>query len=90
MIYENMLDFFYIIQYKCTDWESVRTGKMNISISTLIIFGTVFLMGEHVLARTLETGRAVGYYTHSGKGERSAKARFERFKAEKRLQLEPA
>ena len=29
---------------------------MNISISTLIIFGTVFLMGEHVLARTLETG----------------------------------
>lgn len=27
MIYENMLDFFYIIQYKCTDWESVRTGK---------------------------------------------------------------
>lgn len=32
-------------------------------------------MGEHVLARTLETGRAVGYYTHSGKGERSAKAR---------------
>ena len=48
---------------------------MNISISTLIIFGTVFLMGEHVLARTLETGRAVGYYTHSGKGERSAKAK---------------
>ena len=56
---------------------------MNISISTLIIFGTVFLMGEHVLARTLETGRAVGYYTHSGKGERSAKARFERFKSRK-------
>lgn len=40
-------------------------------------------MGEHVLARTLETGRAVGYYTHSGKGERSAKARFERFKSRK-------
>ena len=31
--------------------------------------------------RTLETGRAAGYYTHSGKGERSAKERFERFKS---------
>ena len=27
-----------------------------------------------------ETGRAAGYYTHSGDGSRSAKARFERFK----------
>lgn len=53
---------------------------MNVSISLLIIFGTVFLVGEHVLARTLETGRAGGYYTHSGKGDRSARARFERFK----------
>lgn len=48
---------------------------MNVSISLLIIFGTVFLVGEHVLARTLETGRAGGYYTHSGKGDRSAKAK---------------
>lgn len=32
-------------------------------------------------ARTLETGRAAGYYTHSGKGDRSAKERFERFKS---------
>ncbi|MBS5507524.1 MAG: hypothetical protein KHX31_02705 [Akkermansia sp.] len=31
--------------------------------------------------RTLETGRAAGYYTHSGKGERSARERFERFKS---------
>ena len=45
---------------------------MNISISILIIFGTVFLMGEYVLARTLETGRAGGYYIHSGKGEKYA------------------
>ena len=57
MIYENMLDFFSTLFN-----ISVRIGnpleqvKMNISISTLIIFGTVFLMGEHVLARTLETG----------------------------------
>ena len=56
---------------------------MNVSISLLIIFGTVFLVGEHVLARTLETGRAGGYYTHSGKGDRSARARFERFKSRK-------
>ena len=48
---------------------------MNVSISLLIIFGTVFLVGEHVLARTLETGRAGGYYTHSGKGDRSARSR---------------
>lgn len=34
-------------------------------------------------ARTLETGRAAGYYTHSGKGDRSAKERFERFKSRK-------
>lgn len=54
---------------------------MNVFISLLIIFGTVFLVGEHVLARTLETGRAGGYYTHSGKGDRSARARFERFKS---------
>ena len=57
MIYENMLDFFSTLFN-----ISVRIGnpleqvKMNISISTLIIFGTVFLMGAHVLARTLETG----------------------------------
>ena len=56
---------------------------MNVFISLLIIFGTVFLVGEHVLARTLETGRAGGYYTHSGKGDRSARARFERFKSRK-------
>lgn len=56
---------------------------MNVSISLLIIFGTVFLVGEHVLARTLETGRAGGYYTHSGKGDRSARARFELFKSRK-------
>lgn len=31
-------------------------------------------------SRSLETGRAAGYYTHSGDGSRSAKARFERFK----------
>lgn len=31
-------------------------------------------------SRTLETGRAAGYYTHSGKGDRSAKERFKRFK----------
>lgn len=31
--------------------------------------------------RTLETGRAAGYYTHSGKGDRSARERFERFKS---------
>lgn len=31
-------------------------------------------------ARTLETGRAAGYYTHSGAGARSAEARFKRFK----------
>ena len=41
------------------------------------MFGTSFIGGEHVFARTLETGRAAGYYTHSGKGEKSAKARFE-------------
>ena len=56
---------------------------MNVFISLLIIFGTVFLVGEHVLARTLQTGRAGGYYTHSGKGDRSARARFERFKSRK-------
>lgn len=56
---------------------------MNVSTSILIIFGTAFLAGEHVLARTLETGRAAGYYTHSGKGKKSAKARFERFKSRK-------
>lgn len=33
--------------------------------------------------RTLETGRAAGYYMHSGKGDRSAKERFERFKSRK-------
>ena len=47
------------------------------------MFGTSFIGGEHVFARTLETGRAAGYYTHSGKGEKSAKARFERFKTRK-------
>lgn len=31
-------------------------------------------------ARTLETGRPAGYYTHSGAGARSAEARFKRFK----------
>lgn len=31
--------------------------------------------------RTLETGRAAGYYTHSRKGDRSARERFERFKS---------
>ncbi|MCD8062173.1 MAG: hypothetical protein LUE13_07550 [Akkermansiaceae bacterium] len=28
----------------------------------------------------METGRAAAYYTHSGDGSRSARARFERFK----------
>ena len=57
---------------------------MNISTSFIfLMFGTSFIGGEHVFARTLETGRAAGYYTDSGKGEKSAKARFERFKTRK-------
>ena len=41
------------------------------------------MVGEYAFAQTVETGRAAGYYTRSGKGEKSARARFERFKTRK-------
>ena len=63
---------------------------MNVSISLLIIFGTVFLVGEHVLARTLETEERVAITLIPGKGTEAPELGLNGSKAEKRLQLEPA
>lgn len=55
-------------------------NKNNVVLWCMGISSLVF-PAEAGTGRTLETGRAAGYYTHSGKGERSAKERFERFKS---------